>query len=221
MPTSSLKVLPVFRLTYLASSAFLGLAFGLCLDSGAQAVGTYSSEKVVPNPLLETGTVSVGTQKFPYKIRNLPVSSFPDLPAAVATALTERGCVIPQTYEAHRPENVIHGSFEKAGSEDWAALCSAEGRVSLLVFFASSLDKPFVLSGAATFERLQDHSAGGELGFNWGIDPAGPKRIHDAQASMAHHPPPPDHDSLADSKVDHETIFHLYRNGAWETVDVD
>jgi hypothetical protein len=171
--------------------------------------------------LLETGKVAVSGHEVPFRIRSLPVSSFPDLPAPIVQDLATRGCVIPQTYEAHHPENVVHASLEKAGSDDWAVLCAASGKVTLLIFFASSEGKPFILREASETDRLQDHSGSGERGFNWGIDPASPKRIHEAQASMAHHPPAPDHDCLADSVVDHQTVFHLYQNGAWETVDVD
>lgn len=172
--------------------------------------------------LVDTGRVTVAGRDVPYRIRFLPVSSFPDLPGPVADALNARNCMIPQTYEAHRPENVIHGSLEAPGSSDWAVLCGVEGRVSLLVFFGSgSPEKPIVLAEVAETERLQEHTLSKELGFNWGIDPASPQRIHDAQAGMAHHPRPPDHDCLADSTVDHQTKFHLYRNGVWEIVDVD
>ena len=175
-----------------------------------------------PSSLVETGQVSVGGRAVSYRIRNLPVSSYPNLPAAVADSLTSRGCVIPQTYEAKRPENVIHASLERAGSSDWAALCTTNGRVSLLVFFASGLPaKPIVLAAAAETDRLQAHDPTGELGFNWGIDPASPKLIHDAQAGMAHRPPPLDHDCLADTTLDRQTIYHLYRNGVWEKIDVE
>jgi hypothetical protein len=183
--------------------------------------GTVGLQAQTASQLLETGKVTTGGQAVPYRIRNMPINSFPDLPASVAQELSVRGCVVPQTYEAHRPENVVHASLERAGSVDWAVLCNANGKISLLVFFASNPGKPFVLKEADELSRLQSHSSGGELGFNWGIDPASPKRIHDAQAAMAHHPPPPDHDSLADSTIDHETIFHLFRNGAWETLDVE
>jgi hypothetical protein len=186
-----------------------------------QASGPVNAQTSIVSPLLEIGKIPVAGHDIPFRIRHLPVSSFPDLPEPIAQELTVRSCVIPQTYEAHRPENVIHASLEKAGSDDWAVLCAANGKVSLLVFFASSLAKPFVLKEASEIERLQEHGTGGELGFNWGIDPASPRRIHDAQAGMAHHPQPPDHDSLADSTIDHQTVFHLYRNGAWEMVDVD
>jgi hypothetical protein len=173
------------------------------------------------SPLLEVGKITVAGREVSYRIRNLPVSSFPDLPAPVAEQLTARGCVIPQTYEAHHPENVVRASLEKAGSQDWAVLCSANGKIALLVFFASDLSKPFVLREGEESGHLQEHSPGAEWGFNWGIDPASPKRIHEAQAGMSRRPAMLDHDCLADSTVDFKTIYRIYRDGAWEIVDVE
>jgi hypothetical protein len=172
--------------------------------------------------LIETGQVTVNGHTVGYRIRNLPVSSFPDLPQPVVGALTARSCLIPQTYEAHRPENVIHGSFEHSGSSDWAVLCSTKGKVSLLVFFASgSAAEPIVLATASNTERLQPHDPTGQLGFDWGIDPASPHRVHDAQAGMTHRPATLDHDCLIDSILDGKTVYRLYRNGAWETVPTE
>jgi hypothetical protein len=172
-------------------------------------------------PLMLTGQVSVAGRETPYRIRSLPVSSFPDLPHTIAETLLAQGCVIPQTYEAKRPENVIHGNLERPGSSDWAVLCATNGRVSLLVFFASaSPEKPTVLAAAAETDRLRAHGATGELGFDWGIDAAGPKRVHDAQAGMAHRPPPPDHDCLADTTLDRQTVYHFYEHGDWKNIEV-
>jgi hypothetical protein len=188
---------------------------GACLLSAAAAFGQAP-------PFVLTGQLSVAGRAIPYRIRNLPVSSFPELPSSVADALTTRGCLIPQTYEAKRPENVIHASLERPGSNDWAVLCATNGKVSLLVFFASgSPATPVILATSSETDRLQAHDLTGELGFNWGIDPASPKRIHDAQAGMAHRPQPPDHDCLADTTLDRQTIYHLYRDGVWERVDVE
>ena len=101
-------------------------------------------------------------------------------------------------------------------------LCSTKGKVSLLVFFAGgSPSEPIVLATASNTDRLQPHDASGQLGFDWGIDPASPHRIHDAQAAMAHRPAQLDHDCLADSTLDSKTVYHLYRNGAWETVPTE
>ena len=174
------------------------------------------------SPLLETGQILQSGRQVAFRIRNLPVSSFPELPDSIADALNRRGCVVPQSYAAHHPENVVRGSFERAGSVDWAVLCSAEGRVSLLVFFAGgAVGEPTVLATFAKAERLQPHDLTGELGFNWGIDPATPRRVHEAQAGMAHRPASPDHDALVDSTLDGKTIYRLFRNGGWEVIDTE
>jgi hypothetical protein len=174
------------------------------------------------DPLVETGQATVEGKQISYRIRSLPVSSFPDLPGPVADALTARGCVIPQTYAARRPENVVHASLEKAGSSDWAVLCSARGEVSLLVFFASASSlEPTVLLKVAAKERVQSHAGSAEFGFDWGIDPASPRRIHEAQSAMSHRPLPPDHDCLADSIIDQKTVYHLYRDGQWSKIDTE
>jgi hypothetical protein len=176
--------------------------------------------------LTEQGQVVVAGHSTPYLIRHLPVSSFPELPAGIVNLLSRRGCTIPQTYEAHRPENVVHASLEHAGSSDWAVLCSVQGTVSLLVFFDGGTglkkEQPVVLASAPESERLQSHDPSGVLGFNWGIDPATPERVHQAQSGLKHRPAQVDHDALADSTLEHNTIYHFYAKSSWfvlETAD--
>jgi hypothetical protein len=161
-------------------------------------------------------------------IRHLPVSSFPELPVGIVDLLNRRGCTVPQTYAAHHPENVIHASLEHAGSSDWAVLCSAGGTVSLLVFFdagdvqnsGKGGDQPVVLASARETERLQAHDPGGVLGFNWGIDPATPQQVHEAQIGLEHRPARVDHDALADSVVESHTIYHFYAKAAWTLLEM-
>ncbi len=171
--------------------------------------------------LSESGNVVSDGRSLPYLIHRLPISAFPDLPAQVAGVLSQRGCAIPQTYEAHRPENVVRASLERAGSSDWAVLCSAQGTVSLLVFFASAADRPTVLATAPEKRRLQAQGAADKpLGFNWGIDPASPENVHDAQSSMGHRPSPLDHDALADSVIDRSTVYHFYAKNEWTVLNM-
>jgi hypothetical protein len=170
--------------------------------------------------LSESGNVVSDGRSLPYLIHRLPISAFPDLPAQVAGVLSQRGCVVPQTYQAHRPENVVRASLERAGSSDWAVLCSAQGTVSLLVFFASAADRPIVLATAPEKRRLQAQGADKPLGFNWGIDPASPKNVHDAQSSMRHRLSPLDHDALADSVIDHSTVYHFYAKNEWTLLNM-
>lgn len=173
----------------------------------------------VSTMLTERGQVKVSGREVAYVIHRLPVSSFPQLPSSVAAGLESRGCLIPQTYEAHRPENVIHASLERAGSSDWAALCSSGGTVKLMVFFASAPESPTVLASEPETARMETHDLTGVLGFAWGIDPASPRKVHDAQAMMEHRPPMLDHDALADSFVEKSTVYHYFSKDGWKIVD--
>ena len=179
----------------------------------------HAGDAKVPQ-LNESGNIVLAGRSVPYRIHRLPVSSFPDLPEQIADLLNQRGCAIPQTYEAHRPENVVHASLERAGSSDWAVLCSVRGTVSLLVFFASAPEHPTVLATAPEKLRLQASGGDKPLGFNWGIDPASPKDVQDARSSMGRRPAPPDHDALADSVIDHKTIYHFYTKDQWTLLDM-
>ena len=168
----------------------------------------------------ESGQIVVAGRSTPYLIRHLPVSSFPELPAAVVELLNRRGCLIPQTYQAHRPENVIHASFERPGSSDWAVLCSVQGTVSLLVFFSGNPAQPAQLASVQETKRLQSHPSSDALGFNWGIDPASPQQIRDAQIGLAPRPAKLDHDALADSVIDQKTVYHFYASTTWTLVEM-
>ena len=178
-----------------------------------------SAQQPPANPFNSTGSVSLDGHSTPYLIRRLPVSSFPNLPPAVQEQLDHRGCLIPQSYEARHPENVVHASLERPGSSDWAVLCSAQGTVSLLVFFGSGSSQPFTLASAPETERLQSHGTSPVLGFNWAIDPASPEDVHEAQLGMRYPPPRVDHDALADSIVDQRTAYHFYSRNAWTLLD--
>jgi hypothetical protein len=174
----------------------------------------------LPTQLTQSGHIAVDGRPTPYLIRHLPVSSFPGMPVELMNLLNQRGCLIPQTYEAHQPENVVHASLERAGSSDWAVLCSANGTVSLLVYFSSAPTELKVLAAAPETERLQPHDPTGVLGFNWGIDPASPERIHQAQTGLARRPPLLDHDALADSVIDRRTAYHFFAKSAWTALEM-
>jgi hypothetical protein len=167
--------------------------------------------------LTVSGKIVIGGHETPYMIHQLPPSSFPALPRAVQDELNKRGCMIPQTYESHRPENVIHANLQGLGRDDWAMLCAVRGTVSLLVFFDGNLQAA-VLAQAPVTERLQTHDVTGVLGFNWAIDPATPKQVAEAQHGMSPRPAVLDHDALADTIVEHKTIYHFYAKSAWTLV---
>ncbi len=174
-----------------------------------------------------SGSLRVNGLTRSYQFRRLPISSFPQIPSPIAATLTRRGCMIPQTWQAHRPENVIHGSFQRRGSEDWAVLCSVGGVTTLLVFFADASTsqpvetQPMELARWQEISRLQKHDPTGVLGFNWGIDAATPAQFRDAFASQDAPPTTPDHDSVADSVIDTKTVYHLFTQGQWKEFEAD
>jgi hypothetical protein len=192
-------------------AALLALAVVAYCDSAltAQVMDAFST----------SGQVTVNGQTRSYKVEHLPASSFPALPTSVAAELNRRGCLIPQTYEAHGPENVIHGSFRRAGEKDWAVLCSVHGTVSLLVFFEGAAASPDVLASAAETSRLELNNASGKLEFVWGIDVATPELVHEAQTEMRRRPAKADRDAIADSIIDGPTVYRFYAGNAWTTVE--
>jgi len=195
------------------------LVLGMLPVAGGQTAGSASGAGL--QSLNTTGQIAIQGRSTPYLIRRLPVSSFPDLPVTVQAELARRDCLVPQTYEAHQPENVIHGSFERSGSSDWAVLCSARGTVSLLVFFSSRPgEPPFILASAQETERLQPHPPDTTLGFNWAIDTASPQDVHEAQAGLDPRPHLLDHDALADSTIDRRTVYHFYAKSDWTLLDM-
>jgi hypothetical protein len=176
-----------------------------------------SPARGVDGALNQSGQVVVDGHATPYLIRHLPVSSFPQLPMAVQAELNRRGCLIPQTYEAHAPENVIQASLERRGSKDWAVLCSVKGAVSLLVFFADAA-QPYVLADVPETERLEAHGQAGTLGFDWGIDAATPGRVHEAQMGMKNRPAM-DHDAVAESVIDQWTVYYYFDGKNWRPLE--
>jgi hypothetical protein len=66
---------------------------------------------------------------------------------------------------------------------------------------------------------MQRHDSTGVLGFNWAIDPASPETVRRAQDTMQRKSPPLDHDAVADSVVEHGTIYRIYTQHAWTAVE--
>jgi hypothetical protein len=161
---------------------------------------------------VETGLAGIhgGLPYVPYRIRLLPVSSFPQLPTEVAMQLERLGCMVPQTYEAREPENVIDGSFEKKGSNDWAVLCSVNQVSTLYVFFQSDLASPIAL-------RHQPDSEW--LGVEWSLDYGSAWGIARRAPRMMPYADNADHDGIDDAFVEKSDTVHYFEDGHWTTID--
>lgn len=187
------------------------LSVGLLLLTSVQGKWTcaQASEQV------ETGQVDLAGKTMPYRIRRLPLSAFPELPAPVRDVLQERRCTVPQTYQARRPENVIQGEFWQKGSRDWAVLCSHDGASFLLVFHGNALGLPVELESGKDIERLQPRS-NGTLGFAWGLDIAQSDDVRRVAGGKSHLY---DHDGIQASIVETSSRIYYYLNGKWLQFD--
>jgi hypothetical protein len=163
---------------------------------------------------VETGRGSLPNgQDVTYRIRLLPLESFPQLPAVVVDVLREKHCMIPQTYEAHEPENVIHGAFEGKGSNDWAALCSVNGTTTLYVFFASQSGGPVAIRHQQDAEWLGSEQAG-VYGSAWGISTRHAEQLQRTARGAAL-----DHDAIEDSFVEKSSSIHYFQGGDWKVLN--
>lgn len=150
-----------------------------------------------------------------YAFRLLPPASFPSTPAPVLADLEKRHCMIPQSYEARGPENVIHGAFREKGSTDWAVLCSKNGTSTLLVYW-SGMGKPAEIAAQADTDTADPHDTTNILGYARGLDTASPGRINETLVNRRHGPF--DHDGIQDEHIEKTSVIHYYKNGAWMTL---
>jgi hypothetical protein len=115
--------------------------------------------------LLVCGAAGVPFVALAASVSRLEPSSFTAVPAVVRSGLEKQGCTVPQTHLAHKPQNVVRGSFTRPNAKEWAALCSIGGASEILVFSAAS-SRPL-----ARFAKAQDESffqtvAPGRSGFS-------------------------------------------------------
>jgi len=151
-----------------------------------------------------------------YAFRMLPPASFTEAPAAIRSDLQKRHCLIPQTYEARTPENVIHGAFREKGSSDWAALCSQNGTSTLLIYWDGSATKPAETAAQLDTDTADPHNETNLLGYARGIDPATPKSINEILANKPYGPF--DHDGIRDAHIERSSVIHYFKNGTWMTL---
>ncbi len=196
----------------------LGLA-GAAI-AGVLAAGWQASFPVAPGGAAENAErIESGELPSPrgdtesYRIRLLPLTSFPDLPDAVSSQLIRRQCMIPQSFEAQAPENVIHGAFRAAGSSDWAALCSVNGTTTLYVFLSGQFDAPVAMRSQPDTAWLGAEPGSSMLGSAWGISL---RSAADLQATRQLHGEAQfDHDGIEDARLEKSATVHYDQQGKW------
>lgn len=199
-------------MTRLAAAGLLaGLLAGSVAAAQSRPASSASLERV------ESGQIrSADGDALNYRIRLLPVESFPALPAAVADWLRRRGCMIPQTFEAQQPENVVQGAFRAPDSQDWAALCSVDGRTTLYVFLAGHFSAPVPLRSQPDLLWLGHEPGSSVYGSAWGIST---RTVDDLRASPQIRPAfLIDHDAIEDADLERSLTLRYLQGGAWQVL---
>ena len=149
-------------------------------------------------------------------VRRLPPDSFPRLPVAIRSALSARGCSVPQSFVEGAPHNVISGCFAQAQQRDWAVLCSRHDSSSVLIFWGGrGTVPPDELGWTADAGFLQGIGAG-RIGYSHVIAVAGPERIRAYREAFGGPLPKRlDHDGLEDAFADKASTVLYLEKGRW------
>ena len=148
-------------------------------------------------------------------VRLLP-EEFTELPGDIIRDLNTRECLIPQLYGRSKPHNVISGEFKRAGSKDWAILCSTNDVVSILVYWESSAKDVSEIFSEPESDFLQVVDGDGTMGFSRAIDVVGEDHILDHYRSYGGPEPPKiDHDGISDAFVEKASVVLYLHNGSW------
>lgn len=141
------------------------------------------------------------------KMVRIKPSDFPNLPAELRTALEDRGCTIPQPYNAGgQKKNVIKGAFTGAGETDWAVLCSHEKRSAILVFSGGRFSRQIAkLAEEADSQYLQVVAGAHEIGYSRVLAVATPPLIRQHFATG-------NHDGIEDTFLQKASVV-WYRSG--------
>jgi hypothetical protein len=209
----------LFTFRALTVTAIAALIAATVQEPSLAVIQSVSSATVPSTEQIETGRVRLPSgAEVVYRIRLLPLASFPTLPRAVAAQLDQRKCMVPQTYEARAPENVVHGALERKGSDDWAVLCSVGGNTILYVFFQSQYAAPMALRHQRNTEWLGSEVVGA-YGSAWGISLRHPSQLPVGKSSAFADRSSLDHDGIEDAFVEKSSTTHYFQNGTWITLE--
>lgn len=169
--------------------------------------------------LLLAGPASAQAHAARSTVRRLAPNAFRQLPAGVRRALVERGCLIPQPWDARTPTNVVHGSFTTAHANEWAILCSMHGVEQILIYRAGAAAGPRIVDSleAQSDDAWSQDVGGGRLGYSRLIRtrPLREIRAWRVDVDGTAIPQPIDHDAIEDVFLGKSAEAFYHAAGRW------
>ena len=184
-----------------------------CGRGGSRVARTDSVPAATATPPAADSTQEDEWSRADRAIVRLPITVFPQLPAAFAREL--RGCSIPQSFANTRPHNVIQGSFAALGQRDWAVLCSRGDTAVILMWWGGPAQCSRELQPAKTRDYLQG-IGDGRIGFSRAISTV--DRYPDYGGEEAQYIKL-EHDAIEDAFVEKASTIWICRNGKWVAIE--
>ena len=148
--------------------------------------------------------------------RRLAPAMFVELPAAIRSELESRGCLVPQSFTATRPQNVIKGRFTLSGQTDWAVLCSRQRQSSILVFRGGLASAAEEIATEDDIHSLQTIDGRGGIGYSRTIAVATSRYIKDRQnTDRGSTLPAIDHEGINDFFIEKGSVVWYWYRGRW------
>ena len=142
-------------------------------------------------------------------------SVFAQLPPTVVRNLTERRCVIPQSYPDSTPHNVVSGQFTTPGRVDIAVLCLRDTTSVILVYRGGVADSVSELAPRPHLQaELSDTSSG--FTFSRAVGVADSAFIWSRfEQYGGRRPPTLDHHGINDIFVGKASVVWYWHRGQW------
>ena len=145
-------------------------------------------------------------------IVRLKPDAFPNLPERVRGVLVQRGCKVPQPYDAGgKRKNVLRGQFTSSGASEWAVLCSHHKRSSILIFRAGHSAPVDRIGDEPDSQYLQLVDEGRKIGYSRLLTVASAKQVR-------HHIAHSNHDGIFDSFTGKASLLWYSSGGKWMKV---
>lgn len=148
-------------------------------------------------------------------IKRLSVSEFPDLPPEVKRKIEAKGCNIPQAFVSNKPHNLVKGSFASKNSQDWALLCSKEGKSSVFVIWGEKEACPseIAINEDKNFLQAIDEK---NIGYSRVLAASSKEEILKHQKNYGGtFPTKLDHQGISDGFVEKGSEIHFCEKGKW------
>ena len=141
-----------------------------------------------------------------------PPEKFSGVPAWVVAELNARGCSIPQALHFRKgPHNLIRGEFVLKGQADWAALCSKNGKSSIVLLSTNKEKCTQELPVTGDSAYVQQVSSN-QQAFSRLISTATSKEITPYAMQDS---PGFDHDGIIDEFAEKASSIIYCREGTW------